>query len=95
MSIQQNDKTPGARAGRSLGFFGRHILLGLRRWQRQKAIAQLRQLDDRQLADIGISRNDIPLVVDGMISSPYGRKTPAEPPRGPRVDEEVPLREAA
>lgn len=95
MSIQQNDKISDARAGRALGFFGRHILLGLRRWQRQKAIAQLRQLDDRQLADIGISRNDIPLVVDGMISSPYGRKTPAEPPRGPRMDEEVPLREAA
>lgn len=95
MSIQKNDKTPGARARRTLGFFGRQIVLGLERWHRQRAIAQLRQLDDRQLADIGISRNDIPLVVDEMISSPYGRKTPAEPPRDPRVEEDVPLREAA
>jgi uncharacterized protein YjiS (DUF1127 family) len=95
MSIHHNDKTQGARMRRSLGFFGRQIMLGLQRWQRQKAIAQLRQLDDRQLADIGISRNDIPLVVDGMLASPHGRKTPAEPARGPRVEDDVPLREAA
>jgi uncharacterized protein YjiS (DUF1127 family) len=39
------------------------------RWQRGQAAAALHRLDDRQLEDIGISRNDIPRVVAGLVPS--------------------------
>jgi uncharacterized protein YjiS (DUF1127 family) len=38
----------------------------VRRWQTNRAINELTRLDDRQLEDIGISRNDIPRVVAGL-----------------------------
>lgn len=38
--------------------------------QRARAIRTLRNLDDRQLEDIGISRNDIPMIVEGIINIP-------------------------
>jgi uncharacterized protein YjiS (DUF1127 family) len=39
-----------------------------RRRRRRIAIAQLRMLDDRLLADIGLSRGQIELAVDGMLA---------------------------
>jgi len=39
------------------------------RWHRNQAAAALHRLDDRQLEDIGISRNDIPHVVAGLVPS--------------------------
>ena len=39
------------------------------RWHRGQAAAALRRLDDRQLEDIGITRNDIPRVVAGLLPS--------------------------
>lgn len=39
----------------------------VRRWQTNRAINELSRLDDRQLEDIGISRNDIPKVVAGLV----------------------------
>ena len=39
------------------------------RWHRGQAAAALHRLDDRQLEDIGISRNDIPHVVAGLVPS--------------------------
>ncbi|MBX3576254.1 MAG: DUF1127 domain-containing protein [Rhizobiaceae bacterium] len=39
------------------------------RWHRGQAAAALHRLDDRQLEDIGISRNDIPRVVAGLVPS--------------------------
>jgi uncharacterized protein YjiS (DUF1127 family) len=33
--------------------------------ERQRAIQELESLDDRMLADIGVSRYDIPRLVDG------------------------------
>ncbi len=45
------------------------LLRAGRRWQRSRAINELAMLDDRQLADIGITRNDIPRVVDGLLGS--------------------------
>ena len=39
------------------------------RWQRGRAAAELHRIDDRQLEDIGISRNDIPRVVAGLVPS--------------------------
>ena len=41
----------------------------MERWHRGQAAAALRRLDDRQLEDIGISRNDIPRVVAGLVPS--------------------------
>jgi uncharacterized protein YjiS (DUF1127 family) len=76
---------------RPLGFLARKILLGLQRWQRHKAISQFQNLDDRQLADIGISRNDIPRVVDGLFSHNH-RVTHAQKPPGQSEDERNQLR---
>lgn len=42
------------------------FLRAIQRWQRNRAIGELSRLDERQLDDIGISRNDIPRVVEGL-----------------------------
>lgn len=42
------------------------FLRAARRWQRNRAYNALSQLSDRQLEDIGVSRNDIPRLVEGM-----------------------------
>ena len=47
------------------GLFSRAV----KRWHRSQAAAALHRLDDRQLEDIGISRNDIPRVVAGLVPS--------------------------
>jgi uncharacterized protein YjiS (DUF1127 family) len=39
----------------------------MKRWHRGRAAAALYRLDDRQLEDIGIARNDIPHVVAGLV----------------------------
>jgi uncharacterized protein YjiS (DUF1127 family) len=59
-----------------------------RRRQRRIAIAQLRSLDDHLLADIGLTRGQIELAVDGMLRRrgktcprPFGRGVPAEKAR--------------
>jgi uncharacterized protein YjiS (DUF1127 family) len=44
------------------GFF----LRALQRRQRRRAAAALQNLDDRLLEDIGITRNDIPRIVEGL-----------------------------
>ena len=44
------------------------FLRAVRRWQRNRAFNELSRLDNRQLEDIGISRNDIPRVVEGLFS---------------------------
>jgi len=42
----------------------------LRRWDRRRlAIRELMALDDRMLDDIGVRRDDIHRVVDGLLSS--------------------------
>jgi uncharacterized protein YjiS (DUF1127 family) len=43
------------------------FLRGFQRWQRSRAVRALQQLDDRQLDDIGIARNEIPRVVEGIL----------------------------
>ncbi len=46
----------------------------VRAWRtRHAAIAELSQLDDRLLNDIGIDRNEIRAVVNGMLSRPSAR----------------------
>jgi uncharacterized protein YjiS (DUF1127 family) len=56
-----------------------------RRRRRRTAIAQLRALDDRLLADIGAMRGQIELAVDGLLKSraegwsrPLGRSLPTQ-----------------
>ena len=49
-----------------------------RRSERRRAIAQLMQLDDRLLNDIGLRRSDIELAVDGLLADPrVTRRQPA------------------
>lgn len=45
------------------------FLRAVQRWQRARALNELSRLDDRQLDDIGISRNVIPRVVEGLFSA--------------------------
>ncbi len=45
------------------------LLAQVRAWQaRRRANAELRRLDDRVLADIGIERGAIPAIVDGLVA---------------------------
>ena len=45
---------------------GSSVVRAVRRWQeRERVLGELRSLDDRQLADIGLSRGDIEAVADG------------------------------
>jgi len=48
---------------------GRLLLRAMERWQRGRAIAALQRLNDRQLQDVGIARNDIPRVVMQLLPS--------------------------
>lgn len=80
-------------AAEALGAFGRGLRRGLgglaalgqrlmdrlgSRSERRRAIAQLRALDGRLLADIGLRRSDIELAVDGLLADPrVTRRTPA------------------
>lgn len=59
------------------------FLRAVRRWQSNRAVNELSRLDDRQLEDIGISRNDIPRVVAGLVG-------PEELPLMDRATESTP-----
>ena len=69
--------------------FRRYVLEpNARRRRRRTAIAQLRALDDRLLADIGVMRGQIELAVDGLLASrregwsrPSKRPLPIEAPQ--------------
>ncbi|MFC3725651.1 DUF1127 domain-containing protein [Neoaquamicrobium sediminum] len=52
--------------GRRHGMLGRWARNIVRNWQRHRMIAALRAMDDNLLHNIGISRNDIPRIVDGF-----------------------------
>lgn len=52
------------------------VFRAMQHWQRRRATANLQGLTDGQLADIGLSRNDIPRVVEGLIW-PKGEVAPA------------------
>ena len=77
------------RAGRRLAPLLRRYVLEpyARRRRRRIAIAQLRALDDRLLADIGVMRGQVELAVDGLLASrgegwsrASGRSLPTEAP---------------
>lgn len=68
----------GARwTARALAWSGRTVISGVvRAHRRRTAIRQLYALDNRLLKDIGISRDQIPAVVDGMTRQRRGAETP-------------------
>jgi uncharacterized protein YjiS (DUF1127 family) len=59
-----SDLRPGLRATVA-GLVSR----ALKRWHRAQAAAALHRLDDRQLEDIGVTRNDIARIVAGLVPS--------------------------
>ena len=63
-TLPASGSRPGFRATVA-GLFSRAV----KRWHRSQAAVALHRLDDRQLEDIGISRNDIPHVVAGLVPS--------------------------
>ena len=67
------------------------FLRAVRRWQRSRAINELGRLNNSQLQDIGISRNDIPRVVEGLFN-PEEVKTSGGMPSSMPEDE---MRKAA
>lgn len=71
--------TPSTNKPRSA--LARLFLRAVRNWQRNRAINELSRLDNRQLEDIGISRNDIPRVVEGLFNLEE-----ADPKPAPKVD---------
>ena len=68
-------------------FVKRALLWLYLRRRRRKAIADLESLSDHLLADIGVSRNEFPRVVDALLSGAAGAATQpvarVEEPRDP------------
>ena len=77
-------------------FIQRNILAPLRRGRRRRlAIAELEAMTDHQLADIGISRAEIPEVVDGLISRGARAASPQTPAAAAEEPRDQQLRAAA
>ena len=72
-------------------FVKRAILALRRRRRRRKAIADLESLTDHLLDDIGLSTNDIPRAVDGLLATAGAAPQPVAMAQEPRE----PLRRAA
>lgn len=70
MSIHQHPLSTARGSTAKSGLRGTKLLQvfarGIQRWQRNRARVALERLDDRQLADIGIARNDIPWTVEEL-----------------------------
>ena len=79
---------------------GALLLRAIHRWQRSRAMAELSRLDDRQLEDIGLTRNDIPRAVRGLFAQEEQRHGPGTDKASVNGDGEAdpkpaPLRRAA
>lgn len=82
-------------AGRRILAAGTALAARLRqRRRRRTAIAQLNALDDRLLADIGLTRDAIPAVVDAMVQTAVQEPVAAEAAEASPAERE-PLRLAA
>jgi len=65
---------------RSLAAAARRLRAGLvAARRRRQAIAELRRLDDRLLADLGVERDAIPALVDRLMESPPKARAPSAP----------------
>jgi uncharacterized protein YjiS (DUF1127 family) len=76
IEITSASATVNTAAGKPRTTVAQLFLRAVLRWQRNRASNELWRLDDRQLEDIGISRNDIPRVVEGLIGPEYARAEP-------------------
>lgn len=77
--MTQHPDSPGVSTGRFRGWFKAAFL----RWHRNRTTKALQNLDDRTLADIGLCRNDIPLMVEKLTErelrmTPLARPTVAQ-----------------
>ena len=57
----------------------RLLLRAVERWQRSRAVAALQGLNDRQLEDAGIARNDIPRVAMQLFPPKEGTSSRPSP----------------
>lgn len=62
------------------------LMRALQSWQRSRTISALSRLDDRQLKDIGISRSDIPDVVQKLFAQDEESSNPASQPATQKHD---------
>ncbi|MDW9973043.1 DUF1127 domain-containing protein [Sinorhizobium meliloti] len=91
MSAYEHSSSPvrhkAARRSRRMTVAG-ILRRAVQRWQRSRAVAALQQLDDRLLEDIGVTRNDIPRIVEGLFGD-AAQESPAAVTLsvGPRVQE--------
>ncbi len=77
MKAENNGRTAAVLAGSLLN---RYIVKPLADWRaRQVAMEELMSLDDHMLADIGITRGEIPGIVSGMLRP--GRAANEDMPR--------------
>lgn len=73
---------PALRRGnlKRMRFIQRNVIEPMqRRRRRRAAVADLERLSDQLLADIGISRAEIPRVVDGLVSRDRRAASPVAP----------------
>ena len=64
-------------AGTAVAAAARSATDAVRRWRRRRdALSTLMALDDRTLKDIGLSRAEVPRVVDDLLRSPARDRTP-------------------
>lgn len=83
--VQPSTQERGSKRGGPRVTIVQLLFRAMQRWQRRRATANLQSLTDGQLADIGLSRNDIPRVVEGLIwpkgeAAPVPAHAPAEQP---------------
>lgn len=63
----------GRRTGGRVGLLGR-VLSGLSAWRERRAVsAELAGLNERELNDIGLTRDDLPRVFDASFVRAFGR----------------------
>lgn len=78
-TISMSASTQAQQSGKSPRLtFAQLFLRAARRWQRNRAYNALSQLSDRQLEDIGISRDDIPRLVKGMFVNEHADTGPRQ-----------------
>ena len=78
----RSEALPALRRGnlRRMLFIQRNVIEPMqRRRRRRAAVADLERLSDQLLADIGISRAEIPRVVDGLVSRDRRAALPVAP----------------
>lgn len=98
MSIQKNSSTTarhGASHRKPRVTIAQLFLRAVQRWQRRRVAAELHRLDDMQLSDIGIARNDIHRIAMSVVERRAAPKHEELPAPVSNPEAEPRLREAA